>query len=250
VGTRLIALGASNLARGMGAAVGAAREAWGAGLEVVSAFGPGRSYGMNSSLAGRRLPGILECGLWSVLRDRPPARTRAIVTDVGNDILYHVPVPRIVSWVDETVARLGELTDEIVVTGLPLARIRLLSPAAFLFFRSVLVPACRLTREETLDASERVHDALRAIAERRGARFVDLRLEWYGRDPVHIRPRSWGAAWHEIVTGDTDRAGGGWSWEGVRLFLMKPERRWWLGIEQRGAQPGLRLRSGPTVWCY
>jgi hypothetical protein len=39
-------------------------------------------------------------------------------------------------------------------------------------------------------------------------------------------------------------------WEGLRLFLMKPDRRWWLGVEQRGAQPGLRLASGPTVWCY
>ncbi|HET9314818.1 MAG TPA: hypothetical protein VFQ51_04475, partial [Vicinamibacteria bacterium] len=122
--------------------------------------------------------------------------------------------------------------------------------SAFLFFRSVLVPRCRLSQAETLAASERVEEALRDIARRRGARFVDLRLEWYGRDPVHIRRCEWTAAWQEIVAGGTGRAGSGWSWEGLRLFLMKPERRWWLGIEQRGAQPGLRLRSGPTVWCY
>jgi hypothetical protein len=234
----------------MGSAVAVAREAFGPRIEVVSAFGPGRSYGMDSWLVGRRLPGILGCGLWPALRGLPRAPTRAIVTDVGNDILYHAPVPRIVSWVDETVARLGEHTDDVVLTGLPLPRIRLLSPAAFLFFRSVLVPRCRLSRAETLAASERVDEALHEIAVRRGARFVDLRLEWYGRDPVHISPRHWCAAWHEIVAGETGRAGGGWSWDGLRLFLMKPERRWWLGIEQRGAQPGLRLASGPTVWCY
>jgi hypothetical protein len=248
--TRLVALGASNLARGMGAAVSVARETWGPRIEVVSAFGPGRSYGISSLLVGRRLPGILECGLWAALRGLPEAPTRAVVTDVGNDILYHVPVERIVSWVNETVARLGAHTGDIVLTGLPLPRIRLLSPAAFLFFRSVLVPACRLSQAETLAASERVDEALRDIARRRGARFVDPRLEWYGRDPVHIRPRECGAAWREIVAGEAGRTGGGWSWEGLRLFLMKPERRWWLGIEQRGAQPGLRLRSGPTVWCY
>jgi hypothetical protein len=248
--TRLVALGASNLARGMGAAVAVARETWGPRIEVVSAFGPGRSYGMDSLLVGRRLPGILECGLWPALRGLPEAPTRAIVTDVGNDILYHVPVPQIVAWVDEAVARLGAHAGDIVVTGLPLPRIRLLSPSAFLFFRSVLVPRCRLSQAETLAASERVEEALRDIARRRGARFVDLKLEWYGRDPVHIRKREWSAAWHEIVAGETGRTGGGWSWEGLRLFLMKPERRWWLGVEQRGAQPGLRLRSGPTVWCY
>lgn len=248
--TRLIALGASNLARGMGAAVAAARQSWGPQIEVVSAFGPGRSYGMDSSLGGRRLPGILECGLWSTLRTLPPARTRAIVTDVGNDILYHVPVPRIVSWVDETLARLGERTDDVVLTGLPLERIRLLSPSAFLFFRNILVPACRLSRAEALAACERVNEDLRAIAERRGARFVPLPLEWYGRDPVHIRRGQWSAAWNEIVTGGTGGPGRAGAWEAVRLFMMKPERRWWLGIEQRGVQPGLRLASGPTVWCY
>jgi hypothetical protein len=248
--TRLVALGASNLARGMGAAVAVARETWGPRIEVVSAFGPGRSYGMDSLLVGRRLPGILECGLWPALRALPEAEARAIVTDVGNDILYHVPVPRIVAWVDESVARLGAHTGDIVITGLPLPRIRMLSPSAFLFFRSVLVPRCRLSQAETLSASERVDEALRDIARRRGARFVDLRLEWYGRDPVHIRKREWGAAWHEIVAGEAGRTGGGWSWEGLRLFLMKPERRWWLGVEQRGAQPGLKLPGGPTVWCY
>lgn len=248
--TRLVALGASNLARGMGAAVAVARETWGAQLEVFSAFGPGRSYGMDSSLMGRRLPGILDCGLWPALRGLPPARTRALVTDVGNDILYHVPIPRIVEWLDETVKRLSELTDDIVITGLPVERIRLLSPFAFLFFRTVLVPKCRLTQAETLAASERVDAELRRIAEERGARFVPMRLEWYGLDPVHIRPRAWAEAWHEIAAGKSGEAGGGWTWEGLRLFMMRPERRWWLGFEQRGPQPGLRLPSGPTVWCY
>jgi hypothetical protein len=248
--TRLVALGASNLARGMGSAVAVARAAWGPRLEVVGAFGPGRSYGMDSSLMGRRLPGILDCGLWPALRALPAAPTRALVTDVGNDILYHVPVPRIVSWVDEAVARLAGITDDIVLTGLPLDRIRLLSPSAFLFFRTVLVPKCRLTRAQTLDASERVNEELRAIADRRGARFVEHRLEWYGADPVHIRPRQWASAWQVIVTGEAGETGGGRTWEAWRLFMMKPERRWWLGVEQRGRQPGLRLASGPTVWCY
>jgi hypothetical protein len=250
VGERFVALGASNLARGLGAAVAVARDVWGPQLEVVAAFGAGRSYGMASSLMGRRLPGILDCGLWPLLRSLPRARTRALVTDVGNDILYHVPVPRVVEWLDETVARLGDFADDVVVTGLPLERIRLLSPPSFLFFRSLFVPQCRLTQQETIAASERVDEALQAIAARRGARFRPARREWYGVDPIHIRLRRARAAWHEVLTGEADAPRGRWAWDGVRLFMMKPERRWWLGVEQRGAQPGLRLPSGPTVWCY
>ena len=60
---RLVALGASNLARGFGALVAATRAAWGGPFDVVSAFGPGRSYGMASSLLGRRLPAILDLSL-------------------------------------------------------------------------------------------------------------------------------------------------------------------------------------------
>lgn len=230
--------------------VAAARDEWGPDLEVVAAFGAGRSYGMASSLVGRRLPGILECGIWPLLRSRPRVPTRALVTDVGNDILYHVPVPRIVEWLDETVARLTDLAQDVVITGLPLDRIRRLSPPAFLFFRSLFVPQCRLTQGQTLEASERVDDALRAIAERRGARFRPLRLEWYGLDPIHIPLGRARRTWREILTDAADGPRGRWAWDGVRLFLMKPERRSWLGVEQRGAQPGLRLRSGPTVWCY
>jgi hypothetical protein len=249
---RIVALGASNLTRGFGSMVASARAAWGPGLEVLAAPGLGRSYGLRSAVFGRRMPSILECGLWAALDALPRVPTRALVTDVGNDILYGATVAQIVAWVGESVDRLRAFTDDVVLTGLPLARIAGLSAPAFVFFRTALVPRCRLSRAETLAAAVAVDGELRALAERRRVRFVELPLEWYGADPVHIRPRQWTAAWHLILTGEplAGRAGRPWTREALRLFLMKPERRWWLGIEQRGAQPGLRLPDGSTVSCY
>jgi hypothetical protein len=246
---RLVALGASNLARGFGALVAATRAAWGGPFDVVSAFGPGRSYGLPSSLLGRRLPAILDCGIWAALDAQPPRRTLALVTDVGNDILYEAPPERILEWIEEAVVRVGRHADEVVIAGLPLARIRRLSGAGFLFFRSVLVPQCRLSRAATLDRSERIDAALRAIAERHGARFVELPLEWYGADPVHVRSAAWMAAWSAIAGfGGVDARGSGW--ETLRLFMMKPEQRSWLGVPQRGRQPGLVLPGGVSVAAY
>jgi hypothetical protein len=113
----------------------------------------------------------------------------------------------------------------------------------------VLVPQCRLSREETLARSERVDAALREIARRHGARFVPLPLEWYGTDPVHVRASAWSAAWSAIAgfEGASARAG---AWETLRLFMMKPESRSWLGVTQRGRQPGLALPGGVSVAAY
>ena len=85
--TRVVALGASNLTRGLQTMVSSARASWGSEIEVVAALGHGRSYGATSQFLIRTLPGILECGLWRELESRPQVPTRALLTDIGNDIL-------------------------------------------------------------------------------------------------------------------------------------------------------------------
>ena len=124
---RVVALGASNLTRGFQTVVSTARAAWGPGVEVLAALGHGRSYGARSQLVFRTLPGILDSGLWPELESRSPAATRALVTDVGNDILYGFSAERTLAWVEEALRRLSRVTHDIVVTDLPLASIRRLS---------------------------------------------------------------------------------------------------------------------------
>ena len=84
----MVALGASNLTRGLQTVVSTARTAWGPDVQVVAALGHGRSYGATSAFLVRRLPGILRSGLWAELESAPAVPTKALVTDVGNDILY------------------------------------------------------------------------------------------------------------------------------------------------------------------
>ena len=85
---RVVLLGASNLVAGLPRVVEAARSVWGGPLDILAAAGHGRSYGRSSRVLWRTLPGILSCGLWEDLARRPPASTAALLTDVGNDILY------------------------------------------------------------------------------------------------------------------------------------------------------------------
>ena len=93
---RVVLLGASNLTKGIGTVVETACRTWGQPLEVHAALGHGRSYGRTTSLLGRQLPGILECGLWPALERTPGVPTAALVTDIGNDLLYGEPVGQIV----------------------------------------------------------------------------------------------------------------------------------------------------------
>src|SRR5579872_6971938 len=85
---RVILLGASNVANGFPTIVATAGRLLGAPLDVLGAFGHGRSYAMRMGILWHELPGIRECGMWPVLEARPPAPTFALLTDVGNDLLY------------------------------------------------------------------------------------------------------------------------------------------------------------------
>ena len=249
---RVVALGASNLTRGFQTVVSTARAAWGPDVEVLAALGHGRSYGARSNFLGRTLPGILESGLWQQLERLPPAPTRGLITDVGNDILYGFSAAQTLAWVEDAADRLQRFTDDIVLTDLPLASIRRLSPARFLLFRSILDPRCRLSLAQIAETALQVNEGLAALAAARGLRFLHLKEHWYGIDPIHIRPSLWRNAWHEILDGGAGEiAPGSNSWlEGLRLYLLPSEQQWHLGLERFTPQHGVTLKAGGRVRLF
>jgi hypothetical protein len=249
---RLVALGASNLTRGLHAVVSTARNLWGRDVEIVAALGVGRSYGLQSRVLVRSLPSILHSGLWAELKRRPPVRTRGLITDVGNDILYGASPEQILAWVAECLDRLTEHTADVTVTGLPLHSIERLSRAKYLMFRSILFARCRLSHAEVLRAARHVADGLAALAEKRGVRFFRLESDWYGFDPIHLRPGLGRSAWQEILGAGATPAGNGRTSLGeiARLYTLAPERQWLFGLPQDRPQQGIALRNGGRIWLY
>jgi hypothetical protein len=248
---RIVALGASNLTRGFQTIVATSRQEWGRDIEVIAALGHGRSYGSESRVLARTLPGILQSGLWRQLAQLPAVSTRVLLTDVGNDILYGFSPAQILEWVEEALNRLERYSNDIVVTGLPRVGLTDISAPKFLFFRSLLFPRCRLTFSEVAESARIVNEGLMTLAHARGARFVPLRAEWYGVDPIHIRPSRWQPAWREILCGEPrpgrDRMP---FMEGWRLYAMRPEHQRIFGVEWGAAQHGVALRAGGRVWLY
>ena len=248
--TRVIALGASNLTRALYTVLSTARSAWSHDVEFVAALGLGRSYGIKSSVFGRAVPGILECGLWDALDAMPAAPAIGLVTDVGNDIMYNIDVPQILDWVRESVRRLERHTTSITIAGLPVAGDRRLSDLQFRWLRYVIVPSCRLTHDELRHRASVVNDGLRAIAAERGHRFVELDSAWYGFDPIHIRHRDWRTAWSRMLGVPTESEWRGSLGEAIGLHLRRPQRQWVFGREIRQQAQGAPLSGGGRVWLF
>src|SRR5712671_2746547 len=113
---RVVLLGASNLTRGISTVIETAWSLLGSPLEVLAALGHGRSYGLSSRILGRELPGIRQSGLWEALAAAPRAETAALVTDVGNDLLFGATVASILEWVSESLGRLAAVEARTVLT--------------------------------------------------------------------------------------------------------------------------------------
>jgi len=253
---RVILLGASNLRWSISTVVPTVRESWGAPLDLLGAFGHGRSYGIESWVLGRSLPGIVDCALWETLPSRSPATTAALITDIGNDLLYGVEVQQIIAWVQTCLERLADNQARTIVTELPIENLERLGPLRYNFFRSILFPRCRLTLAEMLNRARELNQQLLELALHFSATTVHPQKEWYGIDPIHIRKTAGNRAWREIfskwsadneqVSTHLRRSLGLW----LTLQNLKPFQRRFFGAQQLHPQPCAWLSDGSLISLY
>lgn len=187
----VVLLGASNVTLGWRHLIRALRIGLAAPLDIYTAGGMGRSYIGPSRFAHRSLPGILESGLWAALSTHAATSPRpvALITDLGNDLVYGATVDSVVAAAQESVDRLRQFDPdtEIVVTRPPRESVDSLSPLRFRFFRSVLFPFRELHLQEIRDATAELDARVAAMAEQRRLAVVRPELSWYGMDPIHVR---------------------------------------------------------------
>lgn len=248
---RAVILGASNVIRGISTVLATAERCCGRPGDILIASGHGRSYGMRSRVFGRALPGITQCGLWKALAERRPAKTVALLTDIGNDLLYGASVDTIVTWVETCLERLRPGADRLILTELPLENIERLTPAKFFAVRTLLFPRSRLSLTAAQDMAAAVNDQVKMLASSFEATLIKPAASWYGIDPIHIHHRHESLAWQAIMAP--------WRTEmatccdpaspspRIRATSCRPQVRWLCGIEQRCPQPAVQLASGTQV---
>lgn len=254
---RVILLGASNLTLAFPLLINSLRATLPGHLDILAADGHGRSFGAHSQVLGRGLPGIKNCGLWSTLEGLPASRNRplALMTDIGNDLLYGADVEAIVGWLESSLQRLTAIGAQIVMTRLPTESADRLTSASFLVARTLMFPTSRITWEQVKTRVVELDLAVQALGARYGAAVVDLPGEWYGIDPIHIRRRlRWPAwkiildHWSDLPEGmrlEDDSILGAW-----RMWTLRPAERWLLGWRQLKAQPSSVGIPQTTLWLY
>ena len=253
--SRVILLGASNLTRAISTVVGTAQAMLGSPLELLIAMGHGRSFGRASRVLGRTLPGIDECGLWDSLKDAPPAPTYALITDIGNDIVYGYEVALIANWIERTLSRLQALGSRTVITRLPVESIESLSTFRYHMAKAILFPGRRLSLGEAKRRVNEIDSAISALAACYGATLVDLPGDWYGLDPVHLRRLQHAATFTQIMASWSDGDGPPAEASGslarwLKLHLARPQRWGLLGIQLGSTQPASHLGDGSSVALF
>lgn len=229
-----VILGASNVSRGLGVLVQRARAVE-RGQRILVAAGRGRSYGLRSRMLGRSLGGIVSSDVWNEL-ESSSGPVRALVTDVGNDVLYGVATGTLLGWIETCLGRLADRGATTVVTGLPLQRLLAMSPRAFGFWKRVFFPARHLDYGRARDQVCAINEGLIALAKDHGAHLVQPDAAWYGLDPIHIRHGLVRTAWATMLLpwGQAVEEAPMGLWRRTRFsFASARGSRFW-GVARRG----------------
>jgi hypothetical protein len=245
---QIILLGASNLTIGFPLLLDNLRRELEGPIHVYAALGLGRSYGISSRVLCRGLPGIVGCNLWAKLEQngKPPGSTFALVTDVGNDLLYNVEVSQIVAWVKTCLDRLVEQRAEIVMTLLPIASVERMSSWRYSLFRTIFFPTTRISLPEVLQRARDLNAQLQQLGREYGVPTFEPPGEWYGFDPIHIASRHRCQAWNRILSGwpslepSTEFTSASWRTQS-RFLRSRPAERRLCGRLQTMRQPVLKL---------
>ncbi len=251
--TRVVLLGASNLAIGLPLIVRQLFAGLPRPLEIFAACGHGRSFCTWSRVLFRALPGIDRCGLWTDLdqaAESRESRTLALVTDVGNDLIYGSSPQVIARRVESCLKALARHRAEVVVTRLPLASVERLSALRYHATKAVFFPRSGGRWSEMRQKARELDESLGQIAARFSAQLIDQPLDWYGFDPLHIRRSRRAAAWRTIFTGWPSFAAANQKRsislaDVVRLRLAAPAERRLFGRQQMRLQPALELGDVP-----
>ena len=255
--TRVVLLGASNIALAFPLIVRRLSAGFAGPVELFAAFGHGRSYCTWSRVLFRRLPGIDRCGLWKDLERAAaerPAPTLAVLTDIGNDLIYGSEPHVLLRHLEQCLANLVPRRPELVMTRLPLASIERLSALRYHSTRAIFFPKTRVGWQHMLQRARETDVALSELAKQFSARLIEQPRAWYGFDPIHIRYRRRDEAWRTIFSGwssyDSSQALPRLSpREVARLRLAAPAERVLFGQRQLTTQPALVSHSA-TLHLY
>jgi hypothetical protein len=158
---------------------------------MYAARGCGRSYGLDAGVFGFSTPGHSRSGLFEAVekeaRSREKTEVFALLTDVGNDILYGPGVERIAAWVEEIAGRLLRLGARIGVTSLPVASVEAIPAWKYRLLRPLYYPFHPMRQEEATRQVRQLQERIEHLGEEKGIKVLPVERSWYRFDHFHLR---------------------------------------------------------------
>ncbi len=210
---------------------------------------------------GLRFPGVVHCGLFSALeeakRSTRSADVLALLTDLGNDLIYGAGVATLSQWIRECVARLRNLGATAAITALPIAGITTLPSWRYQILRPILYPRHTVVQNDLNRSILALQKALEAIETEQQIILLPTEPEWYTFDRFHLRPRALDQAMGMWIDALTQSHFGAATGQGIAptvsalsLYLRRPAEYTFLGRGHISPTSERKLSPDAVVLFY
>lgn len=194
-------LGASNLARGYGALANCLVQNLAPGpVEILHAMGPGRGYCSPGGIFNITYPPIGSSGILHSAQSRKEKARRviALITDIGNDIMYGVPVSELTACLNTLFQNLNAISAEVFVHPIPLDFSKDVSKRQFRILRSLFYPHSGIDYHKAKEAVDAINIFLRAKAGGE-IHLLPSTKDFCGVDKIHYSIFRSHRVWSEVA---------------------------------------------------
>ncbi len=195
-----ILLGASNLAR---AQFGLNRYFERSFPNLVStsiASGPGRAYSVSGGIFGVSYSPLKTSPIFKLGREKSSnyRLTIGLISDIGNDIMYGVPVQKLIQDLEKSIHDLSDFCSHIFAVPIPYQKIKSLNHWQINIIKRILFPKCELSPEKIMTSIQTVNQFLSEIT---NSKFKLLKEvdDCIGWDRAHYDISKMHIAWTQII---------------------------------------------------
>ena len=163
-------------------------------------MGPGRGYCAEGGIFNITYPPIGSSGILKSASERAQGARQviALITDIGNDIMYGVPVSEITSCLSSLLQKLDAIGADVFVNPIPLDFPEDVSERQFRILRSVFYPHSAIDYRRAGEAVSAVNDFLYASAGRR-IHLLPSAKDCTGIDKIHYSIFRSHRAWSRVA---------------------------------------------------
>ncbi len=196
-----ILLGASNLARASYGLMNCLTRCLSPRpVEFLHALGPGRAYITEGGILSAVYPPILNCGILNVAKDKSKSKRMivALVTDIGNDIMYGVSAEKIILGLKTLFNTMEEIGASVLTTTIPVDLEQDVGKFYFLILRRIFF---RKSRVEYHEAASAVRTINQFIKESENEKITVLKEmgPFCGVEKIHYRLSTSHRAWSYVA---------------------------------------------------